>query len=381
MKSEKIRIGIVGLGHRGRHVFRLASEHGFSDMKNDFVEPVAACDIRSENWNEIRWGLQKPMKEIFPDTVFYNDYDKMLDEAGLDAVIVETGADNHALFCKKALDKNIHVLSDIPPVASLVEADFLWNAHLKSKAVFATGANVNEQKFVCTLRDIVDHGFIGKPFCMDAEYIHSVFPGTDENKYMWESGAEWRKLLSPIRYCTHSLGPLLSILDEDLTKVSCFGTGHHAAAEEYQTGMCKKDDMQCAQFQTASGVVIRVMRNGRTRAKIGHHSFRIFGTEGYIEIIGERGSLGTTMRWNSTKFRPAEELIVQPFPNGHGGADYNLVTNFLQTLHTGEAKHITLKDGLRMTLPGIYAEESANRGGEVMKISYPWYSDWKVCFD
>ena len=87
------------------------------------------------------------------------------------------------------------------------------------------------------------------------------------------------------------------------------------------------------------------------------------------------------MRWNSTKFRPAEELIVQPFPNGHGGADYNLVTNFLQTLHTGEAKHITLKDGLRMTLPGIYAEESANRGGEVMKISYPWYSDWKVCFD
>lgn len=34
-----------------------------------------------------------------------------------------------------------------------------------------------------------------------------------------------------------------------------------------------------------------------------------------------------------------------------------------------------------MTLPGIYAEESANRGGEVMKISYPWYSDWKVCFD
>jgi hypothetical protein len=34
-----------------------------------------------------------------------------------------------------------------------------------------------------------------------------------------------------------------------------------------------------------------------------------------------------------------------------------------------------------MTLPGIYAEESANRGGQVMKIRYPWDEDWTTKFD
>ena len=47
----------------------------------------------------------------------------MLEEAALDVVIVETGADIHAEFCCKALAKNINVLSDIPVVASLEEAE------------------------------------------------------------------------------------------------------------------------------------------------------------------------------------------------------------------------------------------------------------------
>ena len=29
-----------------------------------------------------------------------------------------------------------------------------------------------------------------------------------------------------------------------------------------------------------------------------------------------------------------------------------------------------------MTLPGIYAEESAKRGGKVLKMRYPWDEDW-----
>ena len=31
-----------------------------------------------------------------------------------------------------------------------------------------------------------------------------------------------------------------------------------------------------------------------------------------------------------------------------------------------------LSEGLRMSLPGIYAAESARRGGELTNIKYPW---------
>ena len=120
-----------------------------------------------------------------------------------------------------------------------------------------------------------EKGLLGNPICMEAEYLHWELPGSNWSKELTKNG-DWRKLLSPIRYCTHSLGPLLAILTEELRKVSCFGTGPHDEKSS-------KDDMMCAQFQTDSGVVIRLMRNGRIRSQIGHHNYRVFGTEGFME--------------------------------------------------------------------------------------------------
>lgn len=377
---DKIKVGVVGLGHRGRAMVK------YSDIF-DNVEVPAVCDIRPNNWYKKQWLSDEPLSETFPETKFYEDYDKMLDEAELDAVIVETGADIHAEFCIKALEKNINVLSDIPNVANLKEAEDLWKASLKSKAVIYTGANPNYQKFTVLLKEFYQNGLLGKPYCMEAEYIHWSFPKSGESIHLSENG-DWRKLLKPIRYCTHSLGPLLTILEEALRKVSCFGTGQHADENEY-TGT-KKDDMMCAQFQTESGVVIRLMRNGRCRANIGHHNYRVFGTEGYMEKIDRYSK--PVIRYNSTKEFNNEMKEISgeymppayadnPKATGHGGVDYAMLDHFFMALEGKEnAEPVTLKEGLLMTIPGIYAEESAKRGGEVLTIRYPWDDDWTAEF-
>ncbi len=375
---KKLRIGVVGLGHRGRELIKIAAEF-------EQVEISAVCDIIPHNWYQKQWLSNCALSEMFPDTIFYEDYDKMLETANLDAVIVETGADIHAEFCVKALEKNINVLSDIPNVASLKEAEDLWQASLKSKAVIYTGANANYQKLVVLLKDFYNKGLLGKPYCMEAEYIHWSMPKSEENVHLNENG-DWRKLLIPIRYCTHSLGPLLTILEEDLRKVSCFGTGMHADKDSYKG---KKDDMMCAQFQTESGVVIRLMRNGRCRAKIGHHNYRVFGTEGYFEKIDRYSN--PVIRYNSMKELDVEmkettgEYTPPAYANnpkavGHGGIDYAMIDHFLKALTGEEAEVVTLKEGLAMTLPGIYAEESAKRGGEVLTMYYPWDKEWSASF-
>ena len=376
---KKLRIGVVGLGHRGRELIKIAA--GFEQ-----VEIAAVCDIRAQNWYQKQWLSDYAMSEIFPDTIFYEDYNKMLENAKLDAVIVETGADIHAEFCVKALEKDINVLSDIPNVANLKEAEDLWKASLKSKAVIYTGANPNYQKFTILLRDFYEKGLLGNPYCMEAEYIHWSMPGCAERVHLNENG-DWRKLLIPIRFCTHSLGPLLTIVNEELRKVSCFGTGMHAAEEAY--GGAKKDDMMCAQFQTESGIVIRLMRNGRCRADIGHHNYRVFGTEGYMERI-ERCS-NPVIRYNSTKeldinmkeisgeFMPPK-YANNPKASGHGGMDYAMLDNFFMAIGEGKGEPVTLKEGLAMTIPGIYAEESAKRGGEVLTMHYPWEEEWTAEF-
>ena len=277
-------------------------------------------------------------------------------------------------------------MSDIPNVANLKEAENLWKASLKSKAKIFTGANPNYQKFVVLLKDFYNKGLLGNPYCMEAEYIHWYMPSNKAAIKGLNENGDWRKLLIPIRYCTHSLGPLLTILKEDLRKVSCFGTGMHANPEEYPS---KKDDMMCAQFQTESGVVVRLMRNGRCRAQIGHHNYRVFGTEGYMERIERFWK--PVIRYNSVKelntdlkeidgsyMPPAYEN--NPKATGHGGLDYAMLDQFYKELSEGGGDVVTLKEGLAMTIPGIYAEESAKRGGEVLTMRYPWDEDWTIEF-
>ncbi len=370
---EKIRVGVVGLGHRGRELLKLSAEF-------DCVEIVAACDILPRNWYEQQWLSAAPLSDMFPKTVFYEDYDKMLDEANLDVVIVETGADIHAEFCIKGLERNINVLSDIPNVASLKEAELLWKAAQKSEAIISTGANPNYQKFTFLLNDFYNKGLLGKPYCMEAEYIHWTLPNSKEKKHLNENG-DWRKLLIPIRYCTHSLGPLLSILDEPLRLVTCFGTGYHSD----EPSEVKKDDMMCAQYRTDSGVVVRLMRNGRCRAQVQHHNYRVFGTEGYMERMERMGK--AVIRYNSMRelSTSMKEIGGEYMPpayagnekaTGHGGMDYAMLDYFYKAILEGTGAPISLKRGLEMTLPGIYAEESAKRGGKVLRMKYPWDEDW-----
>lgn len=376
LAMEKIRLGVVGLGHRGREMLKMSANF-------DCVIPAAACDILPRNFYETQWLSDKPLAEMFPDMVFYEDYDKMLEEANLDLVIVETGADIHAEFCCKALAKDINVFSDIPNVASLKEAKELWEVAQKSKAIIGTGANPNEQKFAVLLRDFHRDGLLGNPYYMEAEYIHWSMPKSAERVHLSENG-DWRRLLCPIRYCTHSLGPLLAILDEPIRKASAFGTGKHSPESI-------KDDMQCAQFQTESGIVLRLLRNGRCRAKIGHHNYRVFGTEGYMERI-ERFDK-PVIRYNSMKSSDPElqeisgEFMPPEYANdekakkaGHGGMDYALLDHFFKALLAGEPAPIDLKAGLEMTLPGIYAEESIKRGGELIDVKYPWDDDFSIEF-
>ena len=57
---------------------------------------------------------------------------------------------------------------------------------------------------------------------------------------------------------------------------------------------------------------------------------------------------------------------------GHGGADYGLLERFFAAVRTGVPSPISLHEGLRMELPGIYAAESAAQGGELVEMRYPW---------
>ena len=361
---NEIRIAAVGMGHRGRAMFLAASKVA------EKIIPVAACDLNRDLWYKSQRNEQ-PMAEKMPDTKFYDDFYKMLDNEKIDALLVETPAHNHAAFCAEGLQRNINVLSDIPLVSSYDEAAMLWDAGQRSKAVLMTGANPNEWGFVEAMYDLYKQGFLGKPYYLEAEYIHDV-------RHLWEE-SPWRRTFPPIKYCTHSLGPLLRLLpDEDLEQVSCVSTGPQTV------GGAGENDLMTAHFSTKSNVILRLTVSFINEAQCGNHSYRVFGTEGYFERLSERGNIPARCMFNSKKLYGANTLTELPVDmqrrefsssqnTGHGGADFVLLHDFFQVLRNGNMeKLITLKDGLRMTLPGIFAAESAANGGAITRIRYPW---------
>ena len=372
---KEIRFGIVGMGLRGRHLARIGA-----NMVSGF-KFAAACDVNPDNWyKSCAYGAEDPapMAEKFPETKFFTDCNEMFASGEIDAAIIETPAYHHVAVCEAALKAGLHVFGEIPPVADLHEAKRLWDAVQNAKGMFMTGANPNRWGFVRGMQDFKKAGLLGDIYYMEAEYIHDL-------RHLWEV-SPWRKEPEnvPIKYCTHSLGPLLSLIDEDLKTVYCTGSGTRVAEHGCQ-------DLMAAQFQTGKQTIVRLMVSFCNANRHGMHSYRVFGTSGCFERFSERGNQPAKVFFNSEKLygmREMADLSVDKHPveyrirpdikeSGHEGTDYDLLKIFIEALQSeNPVSPISIKDGLRMTIPGIYAAASAVQGGKVMTIHYPWEADF-----
>ncbi|MEK9702373.1 MAG: Gfo/Idh/MocA family oxidoreductase, partial [Deltaproteobacteria bacterium] len=103
-----IRVGIAGTSWWADAMYLPALKG------NVGAEVVAACGRnpqRAEDFAQ-RWGIPN----------YYIDYQTMLNEAELDAVIISTGNDTHAPFTLAALEKGIPVLCEKPLGLNYAEA-------------------------------------------------------------------------------------------------------------------------------------------------------------------------------------------------------------------------------------------------------------------
>lgn len=367
----RIRLGVVGLGHRGRMLFEMIG-------KSKNVQAVAACDLNSRLWFE-PFREEGILAERMKEVKFFEDFETMLKESALDVLLVETPALCHAEFCALAMEYGVNIFSDIPSVASLQEAELLWKMQKENPSLlFMTGATTLGWGFAIALQDLYKQGLLGKISSMETEYLHDC-------RSLWEE-TPWRKpgkgnLCHPIGYCTHGLGPLLAILDEELRTVSAFSSGSQV------TDIPEAHDYECAVYQTPSGVIIRQTNSFINNWKGGAHTFRVFGSEGAFEHLSARGSRREETSFSSEKLYCAKKLTPVPIsytPHdqeisfGHGGADSYLWFAFEKALLSGAGKApVDLQAGLRMTLPGIYAVRSIREGGKKVDIRYPWDPDWK----
>ena len=93
-----LRLAIAGLGKMG------LSHHSIINAHPD-VDLVAVCDTSS-----FLLGVLKK----YTGVVTYSNFEKMLDEVPMDAILIATPSSQHARMVRAAVAKGIHVFCEKP---------------------------------------------------------------------------------------------------------------------------------------------------------------------------------------------------------------------------------------------------------------------------
>ena len=125
--SERLRVGIIGVAGQG--AYNLGSVAGAG------AEIAALCDV-----DENRAGKAR---EQFPQAKFFTDFRQLIDQKGLDAVLVATPDHTHAAATVMALKAGLHAYCEKPLTHTVHEARVVAETAAKHKRVTQMGTQIH----------------------------------------------------------------------------------------------------------------------------------------------------------------------------------------------------------------------------------------------
>lgn len=358
-----LRVGITG-GKRGKRFYDEFS-------KSDEVKVVSVMDTDPSI-------LEKFQKERSVEHAV-TDYEALLD-TGIDIVVIASPMQFHAQQAIQALDKDIHVLSEVTAAVTLDECRELLAAVKRSNAKYMMAENYCYIPENICINNMVKAGLFGDIYYGEGEYLHDVHD-LHHDQYGNET---WRKKMQVgrpgITYGTHSLGPVLQWFNEDIENIICLGSGK----SRYQG--YTYDDTSTMLCKTSSGALIRIRLD--LLSKRPHHMryYSLQGTKGAYEAYRSEADFHRV--WledyasDGQEWQPLSDFFEEYLPfdigelpdNEHWGGDYLMVQDFIQSIVEDKPVAIDIYRALGMTIPGILSEESISNNGKT--VALPDIKSW-----
>jgi len=183
--NEKLNIGIIGVENRGKaNTDQVMSEN-----------IVALCDIDAQYLGKA--------SERFPKARTYKDWRELLDQNDVDAVVISTADQVHALAAVKAMKLGKHVYCEKPLAHSVHEARVVRETYLACKGKVATqmGTQMHATENYRRVVELVRSGAIG-PVREVHVWCGRMGPGgmLPEGSQPVPSGLSWDLWLGPAPY-------------------------------------------------------------------------------------------------------------------------------------------------------------------------------------
>ena len=332
---------------------------------------TALCDVREEQ-------LRASAAELGVEQAFA-DAAQMMDSGCVDAVVIGSPMHFHAPQAIMALERDLHVMSEVTAGVSIEECRDLVRAARRSQGVYMLAENYCYMKPNVLVRELVRAGLFGELYYGEGGYIHELKGSNVLTPWrrFWQTG------INGNTYPTHSLGPVLRWFDgRRVVSVCAVGTGHHHkdpdgvayGIEDSVTTMCRLD---------CGGLVnLRIdMLSDRPHNMV-HYALQ--GTDGcYESTDGFQAppKIWLRSRNETPHWERLEELEEEFLPDfwknppdeaiaaGHGGGDYWEIQDFVRAIRGEQESPIGIDLAMDMTLTGLASQQSIAQGSTWVAVA------------
>jgi predicted dehydrogenase len=307
-RSDKVRIGFIGVGLRGR-------EHIRNLLGRDDVLVPAICDLDPEAL-DLSQSLITGAGQAAAESYSGDDhaYREMLDRGKLDGVIISTPWRWHATMAVDAMRAGICTGLEVPSAITLQECWDLVNTHEETRIPLMILENVCYRRDVMAVLNMVRDGLFGHLLHARCGYQHSLLDVKfNDGKEAYGGGVEfgekgfseaaWRTQHSLTRngdlYPTHGVGPVATMLNinrgnrfRSLSSSATRAEGLHNYIVKHPKGgpdhpnarlVWKLGDVVTSTITTTGGETL-IVTHDTNLPRPYSLGFRVQGTEGLVEF-------------------------------------------------------------------------------------------------
>jgi predicted dehydrogenase len=165
-----IRIAVIGYGYWGPNLVR-----NFQEVDDACV--AVCCDMNPQRLERVQ--------AKHPWVAVTTEYNKVLNDPAVDAVVIATPVATHYEFARKALEHGKHVLVEKPIAASVAEAESLIDIAAKRHLTLMVDHTFIYTGAVRKMKEIITQGQLGEIYYFDSVRINLGLVQHDVN-VLWD---------------------------------------------------------------------------------------------------------------------------------------------------------------------------------------------------
>lgn len=350
-----IKIGVFG-AYRGKSMIDVLMVYKEAQL-------VAVCDMYKPALDKIKSAAEKAGMDV----ALYTNFEDFI-KHDMDAVILANYATEHATFAVKCLKAGKHVMSEVLPCETMAQAVELIEAVEESGLVYSYAENYCYMQDTFEMWKRFEKGEIGDIVYAEGEYVHDCTSCWPQISY--GDPNHWRNRMYPTFYCTHSLGPIMTITGRRPVKV----VGYEAPpVKENVEKTGHKSGTGIEMVTLDNGAVVKSLHGGLKRNH--RNNYLIYGEKGMMESGHGAGEKAFTIyKEHKGKFcvgdwehYDPENEIMSEYSNEfktHGGSDFYATYLFIQAILGKPNKKwsIDVYQAVDMGICGILAWRSCLNG-------------------